>query len=65
MKYTIAKGCQWSTFSTYGREGQTVDATDLKTADGRPLPKVVLDHFVGNGSLVEATEQQPTEPANG
>ena len=51
MKYLIVRGCAWRDFDTYGREGQTIDAADLKTKDGQPLPPVVVDHFTAQGNL--------------
>jgi hypothetical protein len=50
MKYLIVKGCAWKDFCTYGMEGQEIDAAKL-VAEGKPLPKAVLDHFVSGGSL--------------
>lgn len=51
MTYEIVRGCQWKDFSTYGMEGKTVAAADLKTGDGQPLPAEVVEHFVRSGNL--------------
>lgn len=54
MKYLAVKGVQWSTFTLFGVEvdPRLIDAADLKTADGKPLPKAVIDVFVSQGNWV-------------
>lgn len=65
-KYLAVRGCQWRDFTLYGVEGKTtvVDAADLKTPDGKPLPKAVVDHFVASGNLVPCDDDgNPLEKA--
>ncbi len=56
MKYEIVRGCAWKDFDTYGREGQTIDAGELKTSDGKPLPAEVVQHFVSSRCLTPVTD---------
>jgi len=62
VKYLVNKGCAWSTFRLYGVEGTTVDADDLKTADGKSLPADVVELFVRKGSLEPVKDDAPPGP---
>lgn len=54
MKYTVKKNCDWQGFS--GKKGQTLTAAEMLTADGSPVPQVVIDTLVRMGCLVPVTE---------
>jgi hypothetical protein len=59
VKYRVVKGCAWNTFQLYGVEGTTVDAADMKTADGKALPAEVVDLFVRKGNLEPVADDDP------
>jgi hypothetical protein len=59
VKYLILKDCDWKSYN--GRSHQPdgmptppVDAADLKTVEGEPLPPSVIDLFVAKGALKPA-----------
>lgn len=54
MKYQVLKFCSWKSFvAEPGRvKGDVLDAADLKTDDGQPLPADVLAVMVSTKCLV-------------
>lgn len=64
MKYRILRDCDWQTFAARvapeGKPPATIDAADLKTADGKPLPKAVVDHLLAVRAL-ELVADTPAE----
>lgn len=64
MKYRILRDCDWKTFAARtAADGQTpvvIDAADLKTADGKPLPAEVVAHLVTVKALVPAPADDET-----
>jgi hypothetical protein len=63
MRYTILRDCDWKTFAARtaadGQPPAVIDAADLKTADGKPLPADVVAHLVNVKSLQPITETDP------
>lgn len=53
MKYRVLKFCSWKSFAAEpGRvAGDVLDAADLKTADGQPLPADVVAVMVSTRCL--------------
>lgn len=53
MKYRVLKFCSWKSFvAEPGKgKGDVLDAADLKTDDGAPLPADVLAVMVGTKCL--------------
>jgi hypothetical protein len=57
VKYTVAKDCDWKTFSAKAApagagEAAVIAAADLKTDDGEPLPAEVVAELVRRKALV-------------
>lgn len=54
MKYAVKKDCDWKSFNARAGKGKDVllDAADLKTADGEPLPPAVVEEMTKTGCLV-------------
>jgi hypothetical protein len=56
VKYRILRDCDWQTFAARtaadGQPAAEIDAADLKTADGKPLPAEVVGVWLGNKALV-------------
>jgi hypothetical protein len=59
VKYEVRKAASWGTFAVApGPKGgpvKVVDATDLKDADGKPLPADVVQLLVRRQVLVPLT----------
>lgn len=53
MKYRVKKACDWKSFAAKPAPGKelVLDAADLKTADGEPLPANVIEIMVKAGCL--------------
>lgn len=61
MKYRVLKACGWKTWNVVPPKGGkplVIDAADLKTADGTPLPPDVVARLVKSGSIVEEKEAE-------
>ena len=63
--YRVQKDCDWKDFAA--REGQEIDAADLKTGDGKPLPAEVVAHLTAGKrpALVPVEEPAAETPAAG
>lgn len=65
MKVRAVKGVSWGTYTLYGVEAKPVviETAEQRTADGKPLPKEVVDVFVSQGNWVPVADDDTAEMA--
>jgi len=59
VKYRVLKDCDWKDFAARAVKAgdpPVIDEADLKTGDGKPLPKEVVDRLVKVKALAPLAE---------